>query len=321
MEASMSWNRTVIGQVGMAVWIVLAAARAAFPQAPADTTAAPPEGWVVKSSIGLSLNQSSFNTAWAGDEVGTVSWIATSKSEASNLLAPWVDWHNGLLLQFGQTHQQDPDRSHWMAPLKSADKITYRGNLLFKISSFVDPFVAFDVDSRFYDQKTAAGTGGIEVTDRKLFTPTLFTESAGVARELSNNSYSRIVTRFGGALKQTVDRLATFDPVAASFDTRNRTDAGLEWFTQSRLAAKEDRTVFHSELRVFKNLATSEKDPQARNHWPAVDVDWQNTLTNKIYKWVGFDLFWQVLYDKQVNEVGQYKQTLGLAITYQLAGK
>ena len=317
----MIWNRTVVGQVRMAGWILLAAAPAAFAQAPVDTTTAPPEGWVVKSSIGLSLNQSSFNTAWAGDEVGTVSWIATSKSEANNLIAPWADWHNGLLLQFGQTHQQDADRSHWMAPLKSADKITYRGALLFKVSSFLDPFVAFDVDSRFYDEKTGVGIGGVDVRDRKLFTPTLFTESAGVARELSKTSYSRIVTRFGGALKETVDRLALFDVAAASFESRTRTDAGLEWFTESRLAAKEDRTVFRSELRVFKNLATSEKDPLARDHWPALDVDWQNTLTNKIYKWVGFDLFWQILYDKQVNEVGQYKQTLGLAITYQFVGK
>jgi len=308
----MNWEKMLVAAVVLTVRAVSAAAQEAQPAA-ADTAAATPPGWVVKSNVGLQLTQSAFNSAWAGDEVGTVSWIGTWNSEAGKRIAPWAHWHNSLLLQFGQTHQQTADREAWLAPQKSADKITYRGVVLFRFWSMLDPFVAFDVDSRFYDEAEVAG--------RKYFTPTRFTESAGIARVLSSTPRVRVVTRFGGALKETVDRLALVDPVTMRFGTQTTTDVGVEWFTQSRLAAKEDRTVFTSELRLFKNLATSEDDPLDRLHWPAVDVDWQNTLTNKVYKWISFDLFWQILYDEQVNATGQFNQTLGLGITYQLVGK
>ncbi len=49
-----------------------------------------------------------------------------------------------------------------------------------------------------------------------------------------------------------------------------------------------------------------------------MDVDWQNTLSSKVTEWLSFDLFWQVLYDKQINKTGQYKQTLGVGLTWQL---
>ena len=310
----MNWKtRLVVGAFSMLAWATNAVAQQP-PQAPAaeQEPPAPPQGWVVKSTAGLQLTQASFSDSWAGDEVGTVSWIATWNSEASRQLADWCTWTNSLLLQFGQTHQQDPDRDRWLAAQKSADKITYRGMLHFTVWDRLDPFVAFDVDSQFYREVEGVGT--------KLFTPTLFTESVGLARVLSNTAHANIVTRFGGALKETVDRFAPVDPLNLLYETRTTVDVGFEWFTKSRLAAKEDRTVFTSELRLFKNLATSEDYPSLRLHWPALDVDWQNTVTNKVNKWIAFDLFWQLLYDKQVDERGQFKQTLGVGLSYQMVG-
>jgi len=273
-----------------------------------------PEGWVLKSDAGISLNQSSFNKAWAGDEVGTFSWIATFGMSAERWVAPWADWKNGLLLQFGQTHQQDAARQQWLAPLKSSDKITYRGIVLFKFWALVDPFVAFDVDSQFFT-KRAIPSGG-QLT--KALTPTLFTESAGLARRFVKTERAEVLSRFGFAFKQRLDRFGRFDPVAADFESRTTREGGFEWATNSRLTTAEDRTVLLSELRVFKAVATSEKDPVLRESWSSADVDWQNKLTNKVTKWFAFDLFWQILYDKQIDKRGQFKQTLGAGFTWQL---
>ncbi len=273
-----------------------------------------PEGWILKSDAGISLNQSSFNQAWAGDEVGTVSWIATFGMSAEHWLAPWADWKNGLLLQFGQTHQQDAEREEWLAPQKSSDKITYRGMVLFRLWPAVDPFVAFDVDSQFFTKKVAPN--GAEVT--KPLTPTLLTESAGLARQLVKRPRAEALTRLGFAVKQRLDRFGSFDPAAAAFANRTTNEVGFEWSTRSRFTTAADRTVFISELRLFKAVSTSENDPALREFWSTADVDWQNKITNKVTKWFAFDLFWQILYDKQIDQRGQFKQTLGAGFTWQL---
>jgi len=266
-------------------------------------------GWATKAAAGLSLNQSSFNQAWQGDEVGTVSWIATVEGSADRWLFPRGIWKNRLLLQFGQTHQQDAERAAWQSPLKSSDKILFRSIVLFKWWSFLDPFVAFDVDSQFFT----------EVEPLRLWwTPTVLTESVGLARYFVNTPRTSVLTRLGFAFKERIDRFGTFDSVTLARDTDITTEGGLEWYTSSRLATAEDRTVFTSELRLFKAVDTSQEDPLKRNYWASADVDWQNKLTNKIYKFISFDLFWQILYDKQINRVGQFKQTLGAGVTWQL---
>ena len=154
-------------------------------------------GWATKASAGVSLNQSTFNAAWQGDEVGTVSWIATFDAGANRWLTRRAIWKNHLLLQFGQTHQQDAARDAWLSPLKSTDKILFRSIVLFKWWSFLDPFVAFDVDSQFFT----------EVEPLRLWwTPTTLTESVGLARYLVNTSRASVLTRLGFAFKERIDR-------------------------------------------------------------------------------------------------------------------
>jgi hypothetical protein len=268
-----------------------------------------PAGWVLSSNAGIALNQSNFNQAWGGDELGTVSWIATFGFSAERWLAPRIDWQNALLLQFGQTHQQNEGRDRWLPPQKSTDKITYRGIVLFQYWGFFEPFVAFDVDSQFFTK--------IDRTTRWL-SPSTLTESAGIARHLVNRPQAVVLSRVGFALKQDIDRLGRFDTASSEYETTTSNQGGFEWYTRSKLAAGKDRTSFVSELRVFKAVETSENDPLKRQYWSAVDVDWQNTLTNKLAKWFAFDLYWQILYDKQLDKRGQFKQTLGFGLTWQL---
>ena len=278
-----------------------------------DAAEPPPTNWAFKSSVGLNINQSTFNGAWVGDEVGTFSWSLISNSEANKYLSPRWPWTNSLLLQFGQTHQQNPDRSAWLAPIKSSDKIAFRSFLRYMHEWKVDPFVAFDLDSQFFTENR-------DLHIFELFTPARLSESVGFAHAFSDTDQRRLITRVGFAVRQLINRTYIRSTTPLEVDTRVTSDGGLEWFTQWRLAKAEDRAYYQGELRVFKAVAVHVDDGPSPLYWPAVDVDWQNTLSSKVTSWLSFDLFWQLLFDKQIDLRGQFKQTLGLGLTWYLVG-
>jgi len=282
---------------------------AALPSA-ADTTRPQNPVWKVQSVVGLQIAQASFSNSWAGNDVGSLSWILGSNTEVERRLGSFAVWNNKLELQFGQTHQQDRTRGSWLAPTKSSDKISYRGIVRYTLGIWVDPFTALDLDSQFFQQ--SAGTPRLT----RLFTPTRISESAGVARAFWNTQQRQLVSRLGIAMRENIDRLA---PAAGTsgFDTDTSVDGGLEWFTNWGLAAGK-RTIYKAELRVFKALATSENDAVKRRHWTAPDVDWQNTLSNRVTDWLAFNLFWQLRYDKQTDLRGPFKQTTGVGFTWQM---
>jgi hypothetical protein len=274
---------------------------------------APSTDWDLKSSVGLNISQSTFNGAWVGDEVGTFTWSLISNSEANKLLSPRWNWSNSLLLQFGQTHQQNAERTAWLAPLKSSDKITYRSLLRYLNKWKIDPFIAFDLDTQFYTEDRS-----LDIFE--LFTPARLSESIGFARAFADTDQRRLITRFGFAVRQLINRTYVRSLTPLEVDTRITNDGGLEWFTQWRLANATNRASYQGEVRLYKAAAVHTNEGASPLYWPAVDLDWQNTLSSKLTAWLSFDLFWQLLYDKQIDQRGQFKQTLGLGLTWQLLG-
>jgi len=277
--------------------------------APADST---PTGWQLKSRMGLQLQQSRFSSSWQGDETGTVAWAWTWNSEAAKQLTPRLNWLNTAVFQFGQTHQQTTDRTAWEKPRKSTDKITYRGLLRFDAHTWVEPFVSLDIDTQFYGELDSLG-----VSRTAVFTPAILRANAGIARTLHETASRRVITRLGIGSKTRVDRLH-FDTTSLEVSTRRASEAGIEWFTTGRWAAPEDRAIYEAELRFFKAFATSEPHDPDRDHWSQVDIDWQNTLSARVTSYIEFVLFWQLLYEAQEDLRGQFKQTLGAGLTWDL---
>ena len=269
-------------------------------------------GWQMKSRMGLQLQQSNYSRSWAGDEVGTISWAWSWNSEAGKQIAPWANFLNTLVTQFGQTHQQNADRSGWEKPRKSADKITYRSLLRFTTGGLLEPFIAFDLDTQFYGELDNLG-----VKKTAAFTPSIFRLSVGIARTVHESESRRVITRLGLAGKTSVERLA-FDTTTLEVSTQRSTEAGLEWFTTGRWVTPKEKTLFESELRFFKAFATSEEHNASRDHWAQIDIDWQNTLSSRVNSFIEFVLFWQILYEAQVDLRGQFKQTLGAGLTWRL---
>jgi hypothetical protein len=281
----------------------------AFAQAPADST---PTGWQVKSRMGLQLQQSQFSNSWQGDEQGTVAWAWTWNSEAGKQLTKRLNLLNTTLFQFGQTHQQSADRDAWEKPRKSADKITYRGLLRFDAQTWIEPFLSLDIDTQFYSELDSLG-----VSKTAVFTPAIFRANAGIASTVHESPSRRVITRLGIGSKTRVDRLH-FNTTTLEVSTRRASEAGVEWFTTGRWAAPEDKTIYETEVRFFKAFATSEPHDPERDHWSQVDIDWQNSLSAKVTRYIEFVLFWQILYEAQEDLRGQFKQTLGAGLTWDL---
>ena len=64
-------------------------------------------------------------------------------------LKPWFDMRSTLKLSFGQTMTQDTSKT-WDKPRKSTDLIDWDNLGRFTLHKFVDPFVAFRLDSLAY---------------------------------------------------------------------------------------------------------------------------------------------------------------------------
>lgn len=281
----------------------------AHAQAPTDSV---PTGWRLDSRMGLQLQQSQFSSSWQGDEQGAVAWAWTWNSEAQKQMLPWLNWLNTAVFQFGQTHQQSADRSAWEKPRKSTDKITYRGLLRFTTGSWIEPFVALDFDTQFYAELDSLG-----IMKSAVLTPATLRANAGIARTLHETESRRVITRLGFGLKTRVDRLH-FDSASLAVSTRRVSEAGLEWFTVGRWTTPKERAIYESEVRFFKAFVTSAEHTAERAHWSEIDIDWQNSLSTRVTSFIEFVLFWQILYEAQDDLRGQFKQTLGAGLTWDL---
>ncbi len=263
--------------------------------------------WTRKTKLMLGLTQSAFTQNWSGDEVGTVSWLGAADFLAESQATPRLNLNNTLVLNFGQTHQQDAQRDNWLAPRKSADKIEYRGVARATLGKWVDPFFALSLDGQFFQK----------VGDQsEALNPLTVGETAGLARAFYDTKTRSLVSRVGFGFRQRNDRFA----VAPAKKTTN--DGGFEWRTTGRFASPEDKTVFKSELTLFQAVFFSGKDQEratfGTERWKTLDARWQNQLSNKLNKWMSLDVYFEYLFDKQLSKAGQFKQTLGVGVTAQL---
>jgi len=263
-----------------------------------DEAAPPPVGvWTKKAKLGIALTQSSVSQNWSGDEVGTVSWLSTADFLAESQVAPRLKLSNTLVLSFGQLHQQDVKRDNWLAPQKSADKIDYDGVARFTLGHWLDPFAAITFDSQFFQK-----VGGVS----QALNPWQVGESVGIARAVYDTPSRGLVSRFGFALRQRHDHFAV---------ERSTNDGGLEWRTTGRFSNGEDRTIFNTELTLFQAVFFSDTASDPAHRWKTIDVRWQNKLSNKINKWLAFNLYAEYLFDDQLSRAGQFKQSLGFGVT------
>ena len=261
------------------------------------------EGWELHSDMMVNLTQSAYSDNWAGSELSNITWVAASNSTAQKQLKEWLKNMTSLNLAFGQTHLQKESSSgenYWEAPDKSTDKIALESLLQFTLKAFVDPYVAGRLDSQFLDEKAGEETYWVN--------PMLFTESAGIMKTILDLEKTKLDVRMGGAVRENVDRRLDDVPI----------DGGVEGVANFKHVFTALNASYNSKLTAYQALFNSQSDELANEDWKALDYKWENLLSFKLWKLLGVNLTFDLIYDKEKAPEAQWKESLGLGLSYTL---
>jgi hypothetical protein len=271
------------------------------------------EPWKLEADVNLTLNQNNYSDNWVGGEAGSISWAFNSNWLAERQLNAKINSKSTLKLLFGQTHNQDVETKDWAKPVKSTDLVDFESVFRFTLGAIVDPYAGIRIETQFLDQSDPA-------LDRYL-NPVKFTESAGIARVLIKEDKREWTARLGAGVRQYLNR----DVLNVDTDERETltsNDGGLVFDSEFKTPLAAERITFQSKLTVFKAFIYSEKDELAglpnEDYWKAPDVNWENIFTAGITEHLMVNLYIQLLYDKEIDLAGRFKQTLALGLTYKL---
>jgi hypothetical protein len=284
-----------------------------------DTAAVVDSVWRLSVDAGLAATQAAYSDNWVGGEVGSFNWTFTSKSEAYKQLTGVLHTSNTLKLAFGQTYTQlrlDDGSTHWQAPQKSTDLIDFESLLRFTFQAFVDPYAALRVETQFMDASYRP--------IKRYFSPVRVTESGGLIRVFVNRPKEfEFKSRVGFALRQLATKVIV-DTALETTEWNTTNEGGVESVTDL-FAALDSRLSYTSKLTLFKAFFYSESDallaaaPGAGlDDWKDPDVNWEHIVSASIAKYLQTNLYFQLLYDKQVDAGIRIKETLGLGLTYKL---
>lgn len=268
------------------------------------------EAWRLDSDINLSLTQSAYSDSWVGTELSNITWLASSVSTAEKQMKPWLKNKSTLKLSFGQTHMQKVDANgekHWSKPEKSTDKIDLESVFRFTTKAWVDPFIAGRLESQFIDLSDPSLT--------RIVNPMLLTETAGVIRTFVETDNSLLTTRLGAAFRERLDREVM--QASGSRETVSTVDGGLELVSEFKQVFAPKDANFKSRLQVYQAMFNS-KSKDLNDDWKSPDMVWDNVFTTKLWGLLSANLSFEARYEKEAVHKLQWKQILGLGISYSI---
>ena len=260
----------------------------------------------------FTTTQTSYSDSWVGGEAGSVNWVANLNAASAKILSPKVELRSRLKLSFGQTLTQNSNTKRWSSPQKSTDLIDFESVASYSNNWSVSPYVAFRVESQFYDGRLSA---------KKLsLSPLKLTESAGATRKFYEKHKNFVTSRLGLGIRQIITKYIT-DTVTLSTASETTSDAGLESVTEADLPVHKN-IRYNGKLSLFKPFTNSKsealKGTPIENYWKAVDVNFENGFTAAVTKIITVNLFLQLLYDKEVSLKSRIKETVALGITLRM---
>ncbi|MDD4035217.1 MAG: DUF3078 domain-containing protein [Candidatus Cloacimonetes bacterium] len=273
------------------------------------------ENWKLDSNMSFTLTQSAFSDTWVGTELSNITWVANSTTTAEKQLKSWLQNKNTLKLAFGQTHtqktridQNTEKEKYWEHPEKSTDKIDLESMLRFTTQGWVDPFVAGRFESQFLD---------LSQEETRLINPMLFTETAGVIRSFIDEENRLFTTRLGAAFREKIDR-DVIDASSGAKETITTVDGGLEMVSEYKQKIQLPLEMdLRSRLQLYQALFNSKSD-ELNEDWKSTDMVWENVLTTKLFGMVSANLIFELRYDKEQVADLQWKEMLGLGLSYTL---
>lgn len=272
-------------------------------------------GWRKSLTTDVTITQTGYSDSWVGGEAGSVNWVGNLNGLAERQLKDWFNFKSTLKLSFGQTKTQETDslgNKEWSDWRKSTDLIDWENVGLFTLHKYVDPYIAFRLETQFFDGR---------VPNKKLYlSPLRLTESAGIARKFYRKNEDFVMSRLGLGYRQTFTSTIV-DPVTLATASSSVTDGGIESVTDASLKFHEN-IQYTGKLTLFKALFFSESDAVAgteyEDYWKAVDVNLENILSASVTKIVTVNLYTQLLYDKEISKKGRFKETVAIGFVFKL---
>lgn len=267
--------------------------------------------WQLSVDAGLAATQAAYSDNWTGGEAGSFNWTFTSNSMAAKRLSDLLHSTTTLKLAFGQTYTQTlltDGSTHWERPRKSTDLIDLESIMRFDLHGYVSPYAALRVETQFLDASVRQ--------IKRYFSPAKFTESGGIIRIFADNPKRlELKSRFGLALRQIATKTIT-DTAGEVTEWVTTEDGGLESVTDLKAVVNSSMT-YTSKLTLYKAFFFSESDT-SNDDWKAVDMNWEHIVSAMVAKYVQVNLYFQLLYDKQIDRGIRIKETLGMGLTYNL---
>lgn len=265
----------------------------------------------VSLESGLMFNQYAYSDNWTGGENGAVSWTANVNLVTRKWLTEKLRNRNTLKLAFGQTHNQDSQTKNWAKPEKSTDLIDYESLFRLQVGSPFQPYIAGRFESQFLDQS--------DPSKERAINPMKFTESIGATRVFIEKENEELSARLGFAMREYIDRDVLQDTITLKRETESSYDGGLEMILEYVTPLAKDRLTLNSKLELFQAVFYSESDELAglpnENYWKTLDLSWENAFTANVTDYLMVNLYTKLLYDKEEDLAGRFKQTLGLGVT------
>jgi hypothetical protein len=280
--------------VAALICAVPALAQEAVPAAPAAAEA-PVFGWKRQATGLLNLSQTYLDN-WAKGGTDALSWNINLAGVAVLEQETFI-WESNAKVIYGQTKIDD------LASRKSQDEWKVESIYTRKLGTWVNPFAAVTGWSQFtagYDYDDDAGT---RTLTSEFFDPAFFTQTLGVGI----TPIPDLKERLGFALKQTFSSEHGYadDPDTEDEVEEFSLEYGLSSITEYQFSLMEN-ILANTKLDVFVNFQGVD----------AIDGRWENKITAKVNKWVSANFELEMLYDKDLSDSYQLRETLGIGISF-----
>ncbi|MBI9032367.1 hypothetical protein JEZ13_10280 [bacterium] len=265
------------------------------------------EKWEYSFDVKGTLSQSFYTDNWDGEEESNINWLIQGNMTANKQLLDWFRSMNTLKMKFGQIYDTEKDPvtdaqlPGWQEPRKSDDEIDLLSLGLITLDGWVDPYVSLRLETVF------------EGTNKRAFDPARFSQGIGASKIIFEEPRLGLNTRAGLLMRENY-----------IYGVSPMIDGGAESVTEFMWVCPFDKTKFTSNLFLFQAFFNSEEDDlvdvngEKIDDWKQLDIEWTNELSIQLYKYLSFNVYTQLLYDKEIDYTGRFKQTSGLSITYKL---
>lgn len=296
------------GAVFWAGLLTVNAAQAQSSDAAADSTQGQ---WTYNAAARLNASQAAYSNWEEGGGNNSLAFTTSLDGEAAQRGEHWIQSHE-LRLAFGLIDQEGQELRKAEDQIRASTSLRYEGDGFFRL---FNPTVAgllrtqfasgFDYESNPYPDDSPRAGDTLPVENSAFFAPAFITESVG----LTYAPNTRFTVRLGVASKQTVVTEPDFRVLyGVDPDNPTRVEAGAE------LAASYDRQFtdnvrYQSQLNVFFSVNQTEDPPDAR---------WENVVNLKVNDWLSTDLTFEALFDKDISDDIQLKETISVGVSFTL---